>query len=86
MKDKPKITKIEIHQFECQLIDTGRDPVLCHPVYKPGSVISHTFHALRIFTDIGLTGEYVGGRSIEYAGIPMFARFLIGRRQSPRIL
>ena len=79
MKDKPKITRIEIHQFECQLIDTGRDPVLCHPVYKPGSAISQTFHALRIFTDIGLTGEYVGGRSTEYAGIPMFARFLIGR-------
>jgi len=79
MKGRPKITRIELHQFECQFQDVGFEPAFHLLAYEPGSVITQTFHAIKIFTDIGLTGEYVGGRSTEYAGIPVFARFLIGR-------
>jgi L-alanine-DL-glutamate epimerase-like enolase superfamily enzyme len=79
MKDRPKITKIEVHQFEYQVKDVGLEPVLSLPVYEPGGVTTLSAHAIRIFTDVGITGEYVGGWPTEYAAVPMFARRLLGR-------
>ncbi|HEY81918.1 MAG TPA: mandelate racemase [Dehalococcoidia bacterium] len=84
MKDRPKITRIEVHQFEYEIRDVGLEPVLSLPVYEPGSVISLVAHAIRIFTDIGITGEYVGGRPTEYAAMPMIARRIIGRNALDR--
>ncbi len=78
MKDSPTITRIEVHLFEYQVKDVGLQPVLSYPVYEPGSVITRTDHAIRIFTDVGITGEYVGGKEVEYGGLPVFARRLIG--------
>jgi L-alanine-DL-glutamate epimerase-like enolase superfamily enzyme len=78
MEGKPKITKIELHQFEYQVKDVGLEPTLALPVYESGSVITQTGHAIRVFTDAGVTGEYVGGKEVEYAGLATFARHLIG--------
>ena len=78
MKNRPKITKIEVHQFEYQVKDIGLEPVLSLPVYEPGGVATLSAHAIRIFTDVGITGEYVGGWPTEYAAVPMFARRLLG--------
>ena len=36
-------------------------------------------HALRISTDCGVVGEYVGGNAIEYATMDNIAPMLIGR-------
>jgi len=84
MKDRPKITKIEVHQFEYQVKDVGLEPVLSLPVYEPGGVTTLSAHAIRIFTDVGITGEYVGGWPTEYAAVPMFARRLLGRNALDR--
>ena len=84
MKDRPKITKIEVHQFEYQVKDIGLEPVLSLPVYEPGGVTTLSAHAIRIFTDVGITGEYVGGWPTEYAAVPMFARRLLGRNALDR--
>ena len=84
MKDRPKITKIEVHQFEYQVKDIGLEPVLSLPVYEPGGLTTLSAHAIRIFTDVGLTGEYVGGWPTEYAAVPMFARRLLGRNALDR--
>lgn len=78
MKDRPKITRIEVHQFQYQVKDVGLDPVLPYPIYEPGSVLTQTARAIRVFTDSGVTGEYVGGKEVEYGGLPVFAQRLIG--------
>jgi len=84
MKDRPKITKIEVHQFEYQIKDVGLEPVLSLPIYEPDGVTTLSAHAIRIFTDVGITGEYVGGWPTEYAAVPMFARRLLGRNALDR--
>ncbi|MFQ5996147.1 MAG: enolase C-terminal domain-like protein [Dehalococcoidales bacterium] len=84
MKDKPKITKIEVHQFEYQVRDVGLEPVLFIPIYEPGGIVTLRARALKIFTDIGITGEYVGGKEVEYGGLPVMARSLIGRNALDR--
>ena len=84
MKDRPKITKIEVHQFEYQVKDVGLEPILSIPIYEPGGITTLSAHAIRIFTDIEVTGEYVGGWPTEYAAVPMFARRLLGRNALDR--
>jgi L-alanine-DL-glutamate epimerase-like enolase superfamily enzyme len=84
MKNRPKINKIEVHQFEYQVKGIGLEPVLSLPVYEPDGVTTLSAHAIRIFTDVGITGEYVGGWPTEYAAVPMFARRLLGRNALDR--
>jgi L-alanine-DL-glutamate epimerase-like enolase superfamily enzyme len=79
VKDRPKIIKIEVHQFEFQFRDIGLEPTISIPIYEPGAVISQRAHAIRIFTNLGVTGEYVGGSAVEYSALPRFAPSLIGR-------
>ncbi len=84
MKDRPKITRIEVHQFEYSIKDVGLEPVLSLPIYEPGSVIPFTGHAIRIMTDAGINGEYVGGWPSEYSAMPAIAPRLIGRNALDR--
>ncbi len=80
MKDRPKITKIEVHQFEFQLRDRELRRVDPCPIYKPGAVAPQSACATRIFTNLGVTGEYVGGSATS-----IFAhRSLIGRNALDR--
>ena len=83
MKNRPKITKIEVHQFEFQISDMGRDPI-SRFIYEPGAVTPMRAHALRILTDVGITGDYVGGQAMAYSALPMVARLLIGRNPLER--
>jgi L-alanine-DL-glutamate epimerase-like enolase superfamily enzyme len=84
MKDRPKITKIEVHHFQYQIKDIGLDPLIYIPVYEPGSVATLGAHAIRIFTDVDITGEYVGAWGTDYATLPLFSRSLIGRNALDR--
>lgn len=84
MKTRPKITKIEVHQFEYPLENYAPGPSPWNYRYELGRVASRRDHAIRIFTDIGLTGEYVGGNPTEYAAFPKFAYELIGRNALDR--
>ena len=76
---KPTITRIEALSFEYELPDIGREPTIAIPIYKPGNTLVRGANAIRVHTDEGITGEYVGGNDTEYAGLPMFAPSLIGR-------
>ncbi len=102
MKDRPKITKIEVHQFEIETRDVALDPIASIPIVddgdaivtqralpirirnEPGAVVMRRAHAIRIFSDIGITGDYVGGNATEYSAIPQFAYSLIGRNALDR--
>ncbi len=81
MKDRPKITKIEVHQFEFQLRDRELRRTAPCPIYKPGAVVSRSASAIKVFTNLGVTGEYVGGSA---SALPIFARLLIGRNALDR--
>lgn len=84
MKKRPIITRIEVHEFEHELKNIGREPTISIPIYEPGSVFKRKAHGIRIFTDVGLTGDYIGGSGTEYSALPMFAYSLIGRNALDR--
>ncbi len=74
---KPLITKVEIETFTYDLSDLARGE---HgPTYSPGKSITNTAHAITIFTDAGVTGEYVWSGPIEYAGACVVAELLVGQ-------
>ena len=60
----PKITKLEVHQFQYEMLDmaAGKSGV----EYAQGSRTMRTAYALRILTDVGVVGEYVGGSAVDY--------------------
>ena len=73
---EPRITRIEVHKFRYDVEDMtiglyGRE-------YAPGTKYSRTCYALKILTDTGVTGEYVGGTGVDFAALDGFARSLIG--------
>ncbi len=74
----PIITKIEVHQFTYKLPDMGKDYNGFNLVYEPGGSVTAGGHIIRIFTDQGVTGEWVGGNAAEYSTLPGFAHFLLG--------
>ena len=77
MMPKTQITKVEIETFTYELSDLARGE---HgPTYSPGKSITNTAHAITIFTDAGVTGEYVWSGPIEYAGACVVAELLIGQ-------
>ena len=71
MKDRPKITRIEVHEFEFELREIGIERTISIPIYEPGAVSRRRAHGIRVFTDVGVTGEYVGGSGTEYSALPM---------------
>jgi L-alanine-DL-glutamate epimerase-like enolase superfamily enzyme len=76
---EPTITQIESVEFGYPLEDAGYDEHGFNLVYDPGNQIERKLFGLRIYTDEGITGEYVGGNSPGAAQINMFADYLIGK-------
>jgi L-alanine-DL-glutamate epimerase-like enolase superfamily enzyme len=75
----PKITKLEIHEYEYTLENIGRDYNGFNLVYEPGSRAVLHGKILCIHTDAGLTGEYAGGSDAEYSTLRGFVHYLIGK-------
>jgi len=74
----PKITRLEIHEYQWQLPNMGKDYNGFNLVYEPGSTITNTGRILKLFTDAGIVGEVAGGSPAEYSTIPQFWHFLKG--------
>ncbi|MGQ9632566.1 MAG: enolase C-terminal domain-like protein [bacterium] len=81
---EPKITKIEVHEYEYTLNDLGTDYNGFNLVYVPGNTISPKGYIIRIFTDSGPIGEYAGGSAAEYSTLPTFAHYLVGKNALER--
>jgi L-alanine-DL-glutamate epimerase-like enolase superfamily enzyme len=81
---EPHITGIEVHSYTYALDDMGRDYNGFNLVYAPGSTATQTNYIIRILTDVGLVGEYVGGSAADYAILPSFAHYLIGKHALER--
>jgi L-alanine-DL-glutamate epimerase-like enolase superfamily enzyme len=81
---EPHITGIEVHTYTYNLHDLGRDYNGFNLVYAPGGTVTQTNHIIRILTDVGLVGEYAGGSAADYAILPSFAHYLIGKHALER--
>ena len=86
MRGKPIITRIEVDEFTDQLRDVGLDPTGAIPTYRPGSTYTRRLGAIRIFTDVGLVGEFAGWGAAEALALPAFAESLVGRNALEREL
>ena len=75
----PTITRIKSTEFQYPLEDLGPDEHGFNLVYTPGETSWRKLFGLRIETDEGITGEYVGGTSPGSAQINLFADYLIGK-------
>ena len=80
----PKIVKIEVHAYQFTQHDLGTDYNGFNLVYEPGNTITRGGHVIRIFTDAGVIGEYAGGSATDYATLPRFAHYLIGKNALER--
>ncbi len=63
MTDSPIIERIEFTAFEIQIENMSADPAGFGISYTPGKSGTHLRFGLRIYTDTGVIGEYVPGRS-----------------------
>ncbi len=79
MKAKPIITSIEIIQYEKETRNVAPEPTIGIPIYELGSVMKRRVDALKINTDAGVSGEYIGGSAADYTAIAGFATYLVGR-------
>ncbi|WP_254546899.1 mandelate racemase family protein [Halomarina pelagica] len=75
----PTITRIESTEFGFPLEDVGTDENGFNLVYRPGATTERKLFGLRVHTDAGVTGEYVGGNSPGMAELNMIADYLIGK-------
>lgn len=80
----PVITRIESREFRYPLKDIGTDLNGFNLVYEPGETTWRKLFGIKIYTDEGVTGEYVGGNSPGAAQINMFADYLIGKNPLER--
>jgi len=73
------ITKIESQEFEYPLEDVGTDEHGFNLVYEPGETTHRKLFGVRIHTDAGVVGEYVGGNSPAAAQYNIIAQYLVGK-------
>ena len=70
MIDKLRVTRVEVFEFKFTTRDWGGDPKVPTGIYNPGTVREARSKGVRIHTDQGVSGTYIGGNDVEYAGIP----------------
>ena len=75
----PLIKSIEVHEYAYELPELGTDYNGFNLVYEPGGSVTSGGYILRILTDAGVTGEYAGGGAADYATLPRFAHYLLGK-------
>lgn len=63
MADNPIIERVEFTAFEIEIENMSADPAGFGVSYTPGKTGTHLRFGLRIYTDTGVVGEYVPGRS-----------------------
>jgi L-alanine-DL-glutamate epimerase-like enolase superfamily enzyme len=75
----PEITAVETVEFAFPVEDVGYSPNGFCLVYEPGTTTHRKLFGVKVHTDVGITGEYVGGNSPAMAQVNMFADYLVGR-------
>ena len=86
MPRAPRITRVSVHRFTYQVSNMGVDYNGFNQVYQAGSCLDHSGYVFTIGTDLGITGEYVGGNAASYAQVGMCAKYLLGKNPLEREL
>ncbi|MDS0293808.1 enolase C-terminal domain-like protein [Halogeometricum luteum] len=73
----PEITRIETTEFSYPLENVGMDDGY-NLAYEPGTTTERRLFAIKILTDEGVTGEFVGGNSPAFAQVHEVADHLVG--------
>ena len=79
-----RINRVAVHRFGWQTPDLGVDYNGFNQVYQAGSCLNQTGYVLSVGTDVGITGEYVGGTAASYAQVGMLAQYLLGKNPLER--
>ncbi|MFD3484685.1 enolase C-terminal domain-like protein [Streptomyces sp. NPDC058665] len=74
-----KIERIRIDKAKFDMLDFSKHPTGFSLVYTPGSRKPTSAYAIRIYTDEGAVGQYVGGNSVATAQVKMFGDYLVGK-------
>jgi len=80
----PLITAVTIDRFTYKVAELGVDYNGFNHVYQPGGCLEQSGYVCSITTDVGITGEYVGGTAASYAQVGMIAQYLIGKNALER--
>ena len=75
----PEITRVETTEFSYPIEDLGFSPDGFNPIYDPGADTERKIFGIKVETDTGITGEYVGGNSPAMAQVNMFGDYLVGK-------
>ncbi|MEM7347574.1 MAG: mandelate racemase, partial [Chloroflexota bacterium] len=73
MNNPPIITRIEIHEFWQEVRELGGDYNGFNSVYEPGAKRKATRFAIKIETDQGIDGIFVGGGTAEIGELRLYA-------------
>jgi L-alanine-DL-glutamate epimerase-like enolase superfamily enzyme len=84
MARSPRIVRVQVHQFAWEVPDMGTDYNGFNQVYQAGNVLSASGHVLTVETDLGVTGEFVGG--VELSQLGVVGPYLVGRNPLEREL
>lgn len=85
MNQSPLITSIQLTRYRFPFRDVGHDlSFAMGAFYEPGSQRFRSALGIRIYTDIGVTGEYVSIAPATFEQIQMFAPYLIGKNALER--
>jgi len=80
----PKITRAEIHEIEYDQKNVGPDETFFNAVYRPGTTSKRKASILRLITDAGVTGEYLGRGTVEFLTFSMIWPYLKGKNALER--
>ena len=67
MARNPRITRVQVHQYEYEVQDMGTDYNGFNQIYQPGNRLRMRGSILTVETDAGITGEFVGGVELSSA-------------------
>lgn len=80
----PAITGIDCVGFTYEIKDVTTNPNGYNLCYEPGSSVDRTTYALRVHTDLDVTGAFVGGTAPGFAQLRLLAANLIGENPLER--
>ena len=87
MRDAPIVRKIKLTSYKLPLENLATDLAFAAGAfYEPGSRSTRTLLAIQVYTDIGVTGEYISITPATREQIQMIAPFLIGKNALDREL
>ena len=87
MRDSPIVRKIKLTSYKLPLENLATDLAFAAGAfYEPGSRSTRNLLAIQVYTDIGVTGEYISITPATREQIQMIAPFLIGKNALDREL